>query len=295
MAARTQNRAKIPAFVILLAVAVTTVWPILFVTFTALRPKTDYLKNPYGVPGQWTFSNFVALIENYEVLRAATNSAIVIGVALTVTLALATLAAYAIVKLDVPYKKFFIGSFVSVMLVPGQVLIIDLPAAEHGAAGRQSRRRHAGLHRLEPAFRHLLHDHRHALHAGFADRGGAARWGGADAYLALGGGTGDAHLHPHPRGADFPRHVERTDLRPHPAAERSAQHAHPQDRLHRQPLQFQSAGNDGRPGHHLATAPSSSWPCCRNTWSMAFRPAWANRNLPMLVSLSARHRRHCPR
>ena len=36
MATRTQGRAKIPAFVILLAVAVTTIWPILFVTFTAL-------------------------------------------------------------------------------------------------------------------------------------------------------------------------------------------------------------------------------------------------------------------
>ncbi len=126
MATRTQSRAKIPAFVILLAVAVTTIWPILFVTFTALRPKTDYLKNPYGLPNQWTINNFIALIENYEVGRAATNSAIVIGVALVVTLALATLAAYAIVKLDVPGKKFFIGSFLSVMLVPGQVLIIPI-------------------------------------------------------------------------------------------------------------------------------------------------------------------------
>ena len=126
MATRTQSRAKIPAFVILLAVAVTTIWPILFVTFTALRPKTDYLKNPYGLPNQWTINNFIALIENYEVGRAATNSAIVIGVALIVTLALATLAAYAIVKLDVPGKKFFIGSFLSVMLVPGQVLIIPI-------------------------------------------------------------------------------------------------------------------------------------------------------------------------
>lgn len=126
MATRTQGRAKIPAFVILLAVAVTTIWPILFVTFTALRPKTDYLKNPYGLPNQWTINNFIALIENYEVGRAATNSAIVIGVALVVTLALATLAAYAIVKLDVPGKKFFIGSFLSVMLVPGQVLIIPI-------------------------------------------------------------------------------------------------------------------------------------------------------------------------
>ena len=117
---------KLPVFVILLLVAFTTIWPMLFVFMTSVRPKVDYLKNPYGLPSDWTFNNFVVLVENYEVLRAAANSLFVISGALGVVLVFATLAAYAIVKLDVPFKSFFLGSFVSVMLVPGQVLIIPI-------------------------------------------------------------------------------------------------------------------------------------------------------------------------
>ena len=117
---------KLPVFVILLLVAFTTIWPMLFVFMTSVRPKVDYLKNPYGLPSDWTFNNFVVLVENYEVLRAAANSLFVISGALGVVLVFATLAAYAIVKLDVPFKSFFMGSFVSVMLVPGQVLIIPI-------------------------------------------------------------------------------------------------------------------------------------------------------------------------
>jgi len=117
---------KLPVFVVLLLVAFTTIWPMLFVFMTSVRPKVDYLKNPYGLPSDWTFNNFVVLVENYEVLRAAGNSLFVISGALGVVLVFSTLAAYAIVKLDVPFKSFFMGSFVSVMLVPGQVLIIPI-------------------------------------------------------------------------------------------------------------------------------------------------------------------------
>ena len=117
---------KLPVFVVLLLVAFTTLWPMFSVFMTSVRPKVDYLKNPYGLPSDWTFNNFVVLVENYEVLRAAGNSLFVISGALGVVLVFSTLAAYAIVKLDVPFKSFFMGSFVSVMLVPGQVLIIPI-------------------------------------------------------------------------------------------------------------------------------------------------------------------------
>jgi ABC-type glycerol-3-phosphate transport system permease component len=126
MPKKASSRRKLPVFVVLLLLAFTTVWPMLFVFMTSVRPKVDYTRNPYGLPSELTFNNFVVLVENYDVLRAAGNSLFVISGALGVVLVLATLAAYAIVKLDVPFKSFFMGSFVSVMLVPGQVLIIPI-------------------------------------------------------------------------------------------------------------------------------------------------------------------------
>lgn len=117
---------RLPPFLILLLVAVTTLYPLSFVFTNAFRAKAEYLKAPYGWPASWSLNNFVLLIENYDVIRAATNSVLVIGCALAISLTASTLAAYAIVKLDLPGRRLFTGTFVSVMLVPSQVLIIPV-------------------------------------------------------------------------------------------------------------------------------------------------------------------------
>ncbi|MEQ1899248.1 MAG: carbohydrate ABC transporter permease [Devosia sp.] len=126
MAKASPRWQRLPPFLVLAAVAATTIYPLAFVAMTSFRPKPDYLRNPYGIPSSLSFDNYVKLIVNYDVLRAGTNSLIVISVALIVTLIFATLAAYAIVKLNLPFKSVFAGGFVSVMLVPGQVLIIPV-------------------------------------------------------------------------------------------------------------------------------------------------------------------------
>lgn len=117
---------RLAPFVVLLLVAATTLYPLLFVLDNAFRSKTEYLRNPYGWPQSWSFANFGLLIDNYDVIRAFANSAVVVLVALALSLTCSTLAAYALVKLDPPGKRIFVGSFVSVMLVPSQVLIIPL-------------------------------------------------------------------------------------------------------------------------------------------------------------------------
>lgn len=117
---------RLPPFLILLLVAATTLYPLSFVLTNAFRAKAEYLKAPYGWPASWSLNNFVLLIENYNVIAAATNSVLVIGCALAISLTASTLAAYAIVKLDLPGMRLFTGTFVSVMLVPSQVLIIPV-------------------------------------------------------------------------------------------------------------------------------------------------------------------------
>ena len=124
--AASRTAGKLPPFLLLLLIAVTTLYPLSFVLTNAFRSKPEYLKAPYGWPTDWSFTNFVLLIENYDIIRAATNSVTVIGCALVISLAASTLAAYAIVKLDLPGKRIFTGAFVSVMLVPSQVLIIPV-------------------------------------------------------------------------------------------------------------------------------------------------------------------------
>jgi ABC-type glycerol-3-phosphate transport system permease component len=120
------RRARLPIFVILLLVAVSIIYPLVFLAITSVRPNADYLKNPLGLPGEFTFDNFIVLVNNYGVGRAFGNSMLVVLVALAATLLLATVAGFALAKYPVPGTKYITASFVSVMLVPGPVLIIPI-------------------------------------------------------------------------------------------------------------------------------------------------------------------------
>ena len=115
-----------PVFIILTLVALTILYPLFFIIVTSLRPNPDYLSNPFGMPAQWTFDNYRELLDVYGVGRAFVNSLLVSSVSVVFVLALATIAGYALAKLPVPGQKWISAAFVSVMLVPGPVLIIPI-------------------------------------------------------------------------------------------------------------------------------------------------------------------------
>lgn len=121
-----RRRTAYPIVGLLTIVAVTILYPVVFVALTSLRNKTDYLRNPYGLPATVSLDNFRTLLIDYGLGAAARNSIVVVCGSLVLTLTLATLAAYALAKLPVPGKRIFSASLVSVMLVPGQVLIIPI-------------------------------------------------------------------------------------------------------------------------------------------------------------------------
>ncbi len=120
------RRIRGPIFALLVVVALTVAYPIVFLALSAFRTNTDYLRNPFGLPAEFTLQNFLVLINNYGAGRAALNSLIVVGIALVLELLLAVSAGYALAKLDVPGARWINASFVSVMLIPGQVLIIPI-------------------------------------------------------------------------------------------------------------------------------------------------------------------------
>jgi raffinose/stachyose/melibiose transport system permease protein len=124
--ATLSRRGRIPVFLILLALALTIAWPVLFLASAAFRTNADYLRNPFGLPSPFTFNNFIYLWNNYGVGQALLNSVFVVFTALLVTLIVASLAGYAMAKLPVPGAKYINAAFVSVMLIPSQVLIIPV-------------------------------------------------------------------------------------------------------------------------------------------------------------------------
>jgi ABC-type glycerol-3-phosphate transport system permease component len=124
--ATLDRRARLPIFVLLVVLALTIVYPIVFLASAALRTNADYLRDPFGLPRNLTLENFVTLVNTYGLGQAAANSAIVVLSSLVLVLTVATLAGYAMAKLPVPGAKWINASFVSVMLIPSQVLIIPI-------------------------------------------------------------------------------------------------------------------------------------------------------------------------
>jgi len=126
ISSRLTPRAKWPIFIGMCLVAATIIYPLFFVVVTSLRSNVDYKRDPFGLPVDWTVTNYIELWDEYGVGRAFLNSLFVSTSAVAVILILATLAGYALAKLPVFGSRFFTATFVSVMLLPGPVLIIPI-------------------------------------------------------------------------------------------------------------------------------------------------------------------------
>jgi ABC-type glycerol-3-phosphate transport system permease component len=119
-------RYRVPILGVLILIATSAVYPIAYVGATSLRSNSDYLRKPYALPTAPSLHNFQLLIVNNGVARAALNSLIVVSVSVVLSVSLAALAAYAIEKLRLPLRGMWLSIFVSVMLVPSQVLILPI-------------------------------------------------------------------------------------------------------------------------------------------------------------------------
>jgi ABC-type glycerol-3-phosphate transport system permease component len=126
ISSRLNPRAKWPIFIGMCLVAATIIYPLFFVVTTSLRSNVDYKRDPFGLPTEWTIDNYLRLWNEYGVGRAFTNSLFVSLSSVTLILVFAILAGYALAKLPVFASKYFTATFVSVMLLPGPVLIIPI-------------------------------------------------------------------------------------------------------------------------------------------------------------------------
>ncbi|HMO10934.1 MAG TPA: carbohydrate ABC transporter permease [Actinotalea sp.] len=124
--ARLSRRSRMPVFLGLCLVAVSVIYPLWFVVITSVRTNQDYLQDPFGVPGEWTLANYLTLARVYGVGRAFVNSLAVTSISVVIVLVVASLAAYGLAKYPVPGARYITATLVSVMLIPGPVLIIPI-------------------------------------------------------------------------------------------------------------------------------------------------------------------------
>lgn len=113
-------------WLILAAIAVSTLYPLFFLAATALRTTADYRSSPAGLPQHFTFENVHLAFSEVGIGKLALNSFMVVVPAVALITVLACLAAYALVHFDFPLRRTALVVVVAFMALPPAVLLIPI-------------------------------------------------------------------------------------------------------------------------------------------------------------------------
>ena len=124
---KTRKHLNLAAFIILLVGSVVMIFPFVWMLFSAFKTVPDiYAYPPKWLPSSWKFSNFQKVFEMIPFGRYYFNSIFTSMVQTSLQLFLSVTAAYALVVLDFPGKKFLYSLIRSTMFVPLIVTLIPL-------------------------------------------------------------------------------------------------------------------------------------------------------------------------
>jgi raffinose/stachyose/melibiose transport system permease protein len=118
---------RISANILMILFAVLTVFPLVWLGYSSLKPHAEIVLHPLALPEQPTFNNFERAWRIGGLGPALANSAIYTVVSTAAALFLALAAAFALTKF--PYKKsnsFFIGAFALGLMLTVHAVIIPL-------------------------------------------------------------------------------------------------------------------------------------------------------------------------
>jgi len=119
------TRSKVGLIIASVLIVVYTLVPIIWIVSLSLKQGDD-INNGQFWPTQWTWDNYQTVFKTPLFTSALRNS---IGIAListVISVVLATLAAYAIARLDFPGKKFVLTSALAIAIFPAISIVTPL-------------------------------------------------------------------------------------------------------------------------------------------------------------------------
>ena len=117
--------ARVLAFTIILLGACTMILPFIWMLITSLKEANlVYTIPPQWIPKPVDWKNYVDVWKTAGLLTGIKNSAIISVCVLTFSTLTSTMAAFAFAKLDFPGKNVFFVMLLSIMMVPGVVLLV---------------------------------------------------------------------------------------------------------------------------------------------------------------------------
>ena len=114
------------AWVALGILTLLSLYPFVFVTFTAFKTRRDYASDPVGPPWNPTLEYLERALTTGNMLGYLANSLIVVGIAVVLLMIIASLAGYALSVLQFRGSKLVLLGIICLLAVPAAVVMIPL-------------------------------------------------------------------------------------------------------------------------------------------------------------------------
>jgi alpha-1,4-digalacturonate transport system permease protein len=121
------NKISIPRTIIVLILALITIFPIVWVVLSSFKPQSELFSSPMSfLPRTWTLENYEEALGRGNFLTYFKNSLFVSIMSTIICVAINTMAGYALAKFAFPGKKATFSVMLATLMVPLQVIMIPI-------------------------------------------------------------------------------------------------------------------------------------------------------------------------
>ena len=117
---------KVRAYTFLIIMAIIFVMPMLFTIISSLKTKLDIFSDPFALPKNPQWSNYVIAWKDANMSAYFINSVIQSGSTVILTSLISTMAAYALARFDFKLNKVLVLVFMLGMMVPMHTILVPV-------------------------------------------------------------------------------------------------------------------------------------------------------------------------
>ena len=117
---------KVIAYTFLIIMAIIFVIPMLFTIISSLKTKLDIFSDPFALPKNPQWSNYVIAWKDANMSAYFINSVIQSGSTVILTSLISTMAAYALARFDFKLNKVLVLVFMLGMMVPMHTILVPV-------------------------------------------------------------------------------------------------------------------------------------------------------------------------
>lgn len=122
---KRQNR-HITSNIIMLIWVFLVLFPLWVLVINSFKTRLTIYENPFGIPKQWNFKNYVTVLHDGDFLTYFKNSLLVVIISLILVTLVSSLAGYALASWKSRFSSFLYFLFIAGMMLPIKIASIRL-------------------------------------------------------------------------------------------------------------------------------------------------------------------------